>query len=116
MKRVLLFFGCIPLVIDGCSSLEPVTSVPEDQLGSKKQMWVDYDSHIQYMVSNNANNLHLKLITTDRETVGKILRNGLYVYFDLMGKKKKDIFLQYPLENSMGPGAGPMQNQGQNQG
>ena len=90
--------GIIILFLSSCISLEHVASLPEDQIEKSQKIWYDHESHIQYLVANNDKNLHLRLKTSNQATMMKILRNGLFVYFDVLGKKKKEVYLHYPLK------------------
>ena len=91
--------GIIILFLSSCISLEHVASLPEDQIEKSQKIWYDQEGHIQYLVANNDKNLHLRLKTSNQASMKKILRNGLFVYFDIQGKKKKEVYLHYPLGN-----------------
>ena len=94
MKKIM---GLTLLLLTGCSTLQVATSIPEDELKDSVFNYYDKESNVMYQVSNNEKNLHIKLKTSDQSSAMKILRQGLHIYFDTNGKKKKDVFLQYPI-------------------
>jgi hypothetical protein len=49
------------------------------------------------MVSNDQDNLHIKFKTADQSSIMKILKQGTHLYFDTQGKKKKNVYLDYPM-------------------
>jgi len=54
------------------------------------------NKNIFYKVSQNETYVYLNISTTDKETTMAILRNGLTIYYDIKGKKKKDVYVKYP--------------------
>ena len=60
----------------------------------------DTDSKVYYQVSNDEENLHIKLNTAEPGSMAKILKTGLKIYFDIEGKKNQDVFFQYPIISS----------------
>ncbi|RAJ12773.1 hypothetical protein [Arenibacter echinorum] len=56
------------------------------------------EDHIEYNSSMDTENIYLQLSTDDQPTMLAMLRRGFYVYFDVKGKKKKKVSVQYPLE------------------
>lgn len=74
-----------------------VNSVEEQKAATAIYKNYDADSQIKYLVSNDDENLHLSFKTTHQPTIAKILRAGLTIYFDKDGKKKKDVFVKYPI-------------------
>ena len=47
------------------------------------------NNNILYKVSQEGNYIHLNISTTDKKTATSIIRNGLTIYYDIKGKKKK---------------------------
>ncbi len=88
----LLFTACVPLVT--------INSISEKFIDTTTSKHYDSDSQIRYCVSNDDNNLHLNLKTNHPATIAKILRSGLKVYFDKNGKKKKSVYINYPIGSS----------------
>lgn len=84
------------LILTGCSSLQMTTSIPEEELKENQFSQYDPETKIQYMISNDRDNLHLKFKTSEQSSIRKILQ-GTTVYFDTQGKKKKKIHLEYPV-------------------
>ena len=56
------------------------------------------EDHITYNSSMDADNIYVALSTADRPTMLSMLHRGLFVYFDVKGKKKKNVSVQYPSE------------------
>lgn len=104
------YAGLVLLILTGCSSLQLTTSIPEEELKPKQFSQYDPDSNIQYMVSNDKDNLHIKFKTADQSSIMKIMRQGTHIYFDTLGKKKKNVYLEYPLTQA-GSGKRPDRNQ-----
>jgi len=97
MKR-LFFVAFIIAIMGGCTSMQHVTSVPysDDAISSFK--YYDSDNEINYKVLNTSENLYIILNTTNRSSIMKIMSGGLDIYFDVNGKKKKDVYVQYPVQ------------------
>jgi len=53
---------------------------------------------VSYKYTNNPNNIHLNISTSDEKTILSILHLGISVYFDIKGKKKQNVFVKYPSE------------------
>lgn len=101
------------LILTGCSSLQLTSSIPEEELKQNQFSQYDPDSNIQYMVSNDQKNIHIKFKTADQSSIMKIMKQGTHIYFDTEGKKKKKIYLEYPLAQA---GSDKRPNQNQNMG
>ena len=54
------------------------------------------DNNIKYKVVEDPLNFFITLETDDRKASRTILREGVTVYFDIKGKKKKNVFVRYP--------------------
>lgn len=67
------------------------------------------EDNIEYHSFMDAENIYVQLSTADQPTMLSMLRRGFYVYFDVKGKKKKNVSVQYPLEMSA-----PQRGQGRN--
>ena len=52
---------------------------------------------VDYMVTKDKNNLYLNISTSDHRKIMSILHSGITVYFDIKGKKKKNVFVKYPI-------------------
>lgn len=57
------------------------------------------NENILYKVSQDGSYVYLNISTTDKKTAMSIIRNGLTVYYDIKGKKKKDVYVKYPYSN-----------------
>lgn len=104
------YTGLLLLILTGCSTSQLTTSIPEEELKQSQFSQYDPDSNIQYMVSNDQDNLHIKFKTADPSSIMKIMRQGMHLYFDTKGKKKKNVYLEYPLTKN-GSGLRPEPNQ-----
>ena len=54
------------------------------------------NENILYKVSQDDNYVYLNISTTDTKTSMSIIRTGLTVYYDIKGKKKKNVYVKYP--------------------
>jgi len=54
---------------------------------------------INYRFTSDANNLYLNIKTSDRDNIMSMLRSGISVYFDTKGKKKKNVYVRYPINS-----------------
>ncbi len=59
------------------------------------------NDNVLYKVSQDDSYVYLNISTIDKNTAMSIIRNGLTVYYDIKGKKKKDVYVKYPY--SSGP-------------
>jgi len=57
------------------------------------------DKNINYRLTSDANNLYLNINTTDRGNMMAMIRSGISVYFDVKGKKKKNVYVKYPINS-----------------
>lgn len=55
-----------------------------------------------YSVSEDSTYVYINVRTSEEKTIKSIIRTGLTVYFDLKGKKKKDVFIRYPYVDRSG--------------
>ena len=61
------------------------------------------NENVLYKVSQDGSYVSLNISTTDKNTAMSIIRNGLTIYYDIKGKKKKDVFVKYPYNNESRP-------------
>lgn len=54
------------------------------------------NNNIIYKVVQDPHNFFITVETDDRKTYRTILRDGVTVYFDIKGKRKKNVFVRYP--------------------
>lgn len=60
---------------------------------------IDNTSKMNWQVSNDNENLYLRLSTAKRTTIMKMIRKGFKVYFNIVDdKKKSETYLNFPLE------------------
>ena len=73
------------------------------------------NENILYKVSQDDNYVYLNISTTDTKTSMSIIRTGLTVYYDIKGKKKKNVYVKYPYSTEpRQSGQGSRGNNGQN--
>lgn len=106
--KTLIFSVLSVLSLASCSTLESTTSAPRNAEAGSELYYLDSDSQIRYLVANDHDTLFLKLLIEDRNTMAMMMRQGSSVYFDLNGKKKKKVYVRYPLREPMQE---PMQGQ-----
>ena len=94
MKKIFFFAF---LIISSCASLNTVNSIQDISDKEDLYRYSNTDSNLLYYVSNDDENLYIRLSTSETTSIAKILRTGLTIYFDVKGKKSKDIFVHYPL-------------------
>ncbi|MEP0212959.1 MAG: hypothetical protein ABJD66_07085 [Cellulophaga sp.] len=56
------------------------------------------EDNVEYKVILDGENLYLTLRTEFKETMQSMLHRGYTIYFDVKGKKKKNVSIQYPLK------------------
>ena len=95
-STIILTIG-ITLLAAACKTLPMVNSVEEEKAHALTSKYYDSKSQIRYRVSNDHDHLHLNIKTNYEPTIAKILRAGLTIYFDPSGRKKKDIYVKYPI-------------------
>ena len=57
------------------------------------------NKNIRYHFTSDANNLYLTINTKDRAMMMSMVRSGISVYFDVKGKKKKNVYVKYPINS-----------------
>lgn len=86
-----------------CVTITPVVSkkieTPSNNQTSDFCNLFDSSTKIRYGIGNNDSILYLRMEILDEDIARKVIRNGLYVYFDETGKKKKDLALNFPMED-----------------
>ncbi|MEN8229214.1 MAG: hypothetical protein ABFS38_13735, partial [Bacteroidota bacterium] len=84
------------ILIDG---LSPDWSLP--------LKFYDNSTRISYAIANDSVNIYLCFVTADETMQMKILRAGMVVGLDTLGKKKQHISISYPVATgSANPGSG----------
>lgn len=53
---------------------------------------------VDYRVTQDQDNLYVSISTADNQTIKAMLHLGLTVYFDIKEKKKKNVYVKYPIE------------------
>jgi hypothetical protein len=92
-----LFFSCsVPVV----NSLRQTKKIDVDGVAGEWNLplrFYDIESRLQYVFSNDDKNLYLCIRATDEECQSKILRTGLQVWIDTLGKNKPQVGLLFPM-------------------
>lgn len=81
----------------GCNRAPIYKSLAEENM-KKEIQYIGFDnqSTIRYAISNDKDYLYIRLEALSRPSVIKIIQSGFYIYLDTLGKKEKDIWLNYP--------------------
>jgi len=53
---------------------------------------------VLYSMTSDHKNIYISMSTTDKRTMMLMLRSGVTVYFDVKGKKNRDVYIKYPLK------------------
>lgn len=88
----------LAVLLSGCASLPEVSSFPETLSGQEERFYYDESSDIRYSVSNDDEHFFLRFTVSDENMIREMLRKGVYIYLDPSGKRKKDIYVNYPLK------------------
>lgn len=62
---------------------------------------VENEFTIRYSVDNDATNLYLALIIKSEQEQIKMMRMGMNIYFDLKGKKRDNMGIEFPLKSEL---------------
>ena len=54
------------------------------------------NKNITYVVTQDSKNVFISVETDDKKASQALLKEGVTVYFDVKGKKKKNVFVRYP--------------------
>ena len=100
------------IVLGSCASLNTVSSIEETSDKTTSFKYSDSASNVLYSITNDSENLYVRLNTSETASIAKMLKTGLTVYFDVDGKKGKNLSVLYPLAQdqqislSQTPGSG----------
>lgn len=67
-------------------------------IAQNKETFTGSEDNIEYKAIFDGQNVYLTLRTEFKETMQSMLRRGYIIYFDVKGKKKKNVSIQYPLK------------------
>lgn len=56
------------------------------------------NENVTYKVTQDENNIYLNVSTSDKKTMMSMVRLGVTVFFDIKGRKKKNVYVKYPSE------------------
>ncbi|MCD6179164.1 MAG: hypothetical protein J7K39_04615 [Bacteroidales bacterium] len=86
------------VVFTSCNKGPIYKSVAEDKM-QKEIQYIGFDnqSAIRYAISNDKEFLYVRLEALSRPSVLKIIQSGFYIYIDTLGKREKNIWLNFPL-------------------
>ncbi|MFC1729694.1 hypothetical protein ACFL6I_05100 [candidate division KSB1 bacterium] len=101
MKNWILLSNMLILVLSSCVKLPIHESkwYDENSFNNTFYKFYDADNKLRYDVFNDNENVYLRLNSSDRNTIFKILGGGLSIYFDSTGKKKQVVYLNFPIQN-----------------
>lgn len=98
-KVPILMCLCVIFLFVQCRTMNTLQSHHTNENQDEKFQYYDREHKVAYWVENNDTEIHLKLGFYKQSNIEKVLSGGLSVYFDVKGKKKKNVLLNYPLRN-----------------
>ena len=91
MKYILLsVFTLISMSVQAASSFYSIDTTEVE------------NKNISYRLTSDHNYVYINLRTKDRSTMMAMVRAGVSVYFDIKGKKKKNVYVKYPINSRKG--------------
>jgi hypothetical protein len=110
--KTLSFLFAVALVFTACShsvaplghyQSTPVTAngIPDEWILPLRFANASYT--LQYNITNDSRNIYICALSRDEETILRMLRAGITVYFDPKGQNSRDISLHYPLRKQPDP-------------
>jgi len=119
MKKTYLKLLILPSILFSSCAILPTMTCRNFEPGSKFEYpFYDEGSGLKYYVANDDSSIFISLNSTDQSTMQVLRREGITIYFDTLGKKKKEVYLKYPAGRGGMPGPPPqgmMQDQQQGQ-
>lgn len=67
-------------------------------IAQNKETFTGSEDNVEYKAIFDGQNVYLTLRTEFKETMQSMLHRGYTIYFDIKGKKKKNVSIQYPLK------------------
>ncbi|HAG16637.1 MAG TPA: hypothetical protein DCG69_08965 [Bacteroidales bacterium] len=107
IKAIHLFkfssFLLLLIFLSSCNKAPIYKAVAEDKM-KKEIQYIGFDnqSAIRYAISNDQEFLYIRLEALSKPAVLKIIQSGFYIYFDTIGKKDKNMWLNFPIGKSDG--------------
>ncbi|HWY38756.1 MAG TPA: hypothetical protein VNY73_09370 [Bacteroidia bacterium] len=99
---LLVIFGCSPAVITRLNwQSAPVVADGRLTEWQAPLRFYDPDTKLNYVVSNDKENLYVCIRAADEQSQMKIIRGGMQVWIDTTGKKKKQVGISFPLSAKM---------------
>lgn len=68
---------------------------------AQKPLFFDKETKLLVSIANDSSNFYLTMVIHDELVQTKILRSGLIVSLDTLGKKKEHISIQYPMKSDL---------------
>ncbi|HMK39474.1 MAG TPA: hypothetical protein VK569_09040 [Bacteroidota bacterium] len=107
MRIHMLVMTILGLSVSGCRSLG-LESRWADRAGEAENAWRGAllplnDRDASLSVLNDDKHLHVAFITTDPELQDRIMKQGLYIWFDPNGGEARRIGIRYPVAWSVAP-------------
>lgn len=86
------------LLLSGCTTgLTLVESYSETRYSESTLFQLDEKNDLHWLISNDMENIYVRLYTPKRTTQTKIMRAGLHLYYDIGGEKSEDTYLNFPV-------------------
>ena len=88
---------------------------PKDGSGYLDIMQYDEKSKFMYLIRNDEKNLYVDVIMSDRAAIQKTMMYGFTTWLDPLGKKKKNIGIEFPVAGGGRAEQGQLGNRGEGQ-
>lgn len=92
-------FSCSKTIYDSSWQSKKVTADGISREWEIPLRYYDYNSKLQYTVTNDTSNLYICIRACDEISQKKIIRAGMQIWIDTSGKKKEVTGILFPLAN-----------------
>lgn len=97
---IIMMMGCAKTPIYKSTWQQPSSSENGNGEDWIEGMYYDSESGIMYGLTNNQENLYVKMKFTNNILQQKVVRTGLTFWIDTLGKKNKQLGLTFPVKSS----------------
>ena len=95
-----LLFSCSKTIYENAWESRNLKADITSNEWDKPLRYYDTDSRLQYNVTNDSVNLYVCIRATDQQSQLKIIRSGMQLWIDTIGKKKNQTGIFYPLAST----------------
>jgi hypothetical protein len=93
--------SCSKLLYQNKWQKDPADAFTNQMESEKPLRYYDEETRLQYNVTNDAENLYIFIQVTDQQNQVKILRDGIQIWIDSLGRNKKSMGIFYPIPESL---------------